>query len=163
MPWRIKLLAMQIRILAVGKKPQGWVREAENDFLNRIKNFAKVEIELVAPADENSFGIAKACETESQKLVKKIRDDEFIVACDREGGAFSSEKFAQKIGGLRDSGRKICFLIGGSNGLRGEILSRTDLRISFSALTFPHELFRVLLLEQIYRAITILEKRRYHK
>ncbi len=154
---------MKIRILAVAKKSSSWVRAGEEDFLSRIQNFTKVEIEHISPSDENSLGVNKAREVESEKLLKKLKADEFVIACEREGVQMNSEKFSAKIGELNDSSQKICFIIGGSNGLSSEVLARSNLEISFSKLTFPHELFRLLLLEQIYRAFMILTNRKYHK
>ena len=154
---------MKIKIFAIAKKPQGWARDGENDFFQRISNFAKLELEFIQPLDENSLGAEKAKDLEGEKLFKKIDSDEFVIACDKEGKSFSSEDFAKTLGELKDSGRKICFLIGGSSGLSQRVLQRADLMISFSQFTFPHELFRVVLLEQIYRACMILAGKKYHK
>lgn len=154
---------MKIKIIAVGKKPSAWIREAEQDYLTRLKNFTDSEVVLVGPEDENSLGTEKALTLESAKLAAKIKPSEFVIACDRKGQTFASEQFAKKIQQLLDQGQKLCFLIGGSNGLSPEILKRANLKISFSPLTFPHELFRVLLLEQIYRGFMIMSGRKYHK
>ena len=159
----IKIYPMQIKILAISKKTQAWVREAESDFYSRVKNFAELKIELIAPLDENALGVEKARRSEGEKLLEKIHRDEFVIACERGGLQLSSEKFAVRIGELRDDSRKIVFVIGGSNGLDPAILARSDLQVSFSDFTFPHELFRVILLEQIYRTFMILNNRKYHK
>ncbi|MFH1545967.1 MAG: 23S rRNA (pseudouridine(1915)-N(3))-methyltransferase RlmH [Patescibacteria group bacterium] len=154
---------MQVRILAIAKKSRGWAASAEVDFLKRLKNFAKIKIELIPPVDENSLKIQKVKKIEAQKILAKIADGEFIIACERQGRDFDSPDFAKKLLELRDASQKICFVIGGSHGLGGEVWRRANLQISFSKLTFPHELFRILLLEQIYRAFTILANRKYHK
>jgi 23S rRNA (pseudouridine1915-N3)-methyltransferase len=154
---------MQIRILAVAKKASRWVAEAEEDFAKRLQPYAKLKIDLVSPVDENIFGAAESSTRESQSLLKKIQAEEFVIACDKDGESFTSEKLAEKICNLRDEAQKICFVIGGSNGLNSEILARANLRISFGKITFPHELFRVVLLEQIYRSFMILAGKRYHK
>jgi 23S rRNA (pseudouridine1915-N3)-methyltransferase len=154
---------MKIRVIAVSKKARGWAQESEVDFLARIKNFANIEVELITPINENSLGVEKARRQEGEKLLTKISDTEFVIACERGGQSLSSEELARKIGDLKDDSRKIVFLIGGSNGLDQAVLQRADLQISFSKLTFPHELFRVMLLEQIYRACMILGNRKYHK
>jgi len=154
---------MQIRILAVAKKASTWVAEAEADFVKRLQPYAKLKIDLVSPVDENIFGVAESSKRESENLLKKLAKDEFIIACDLGGKSFTSTELAKKIGELRDASAKICFLIGGSNGLNSEILSRANLKISFGKITLPHELFRVVLLEQIYRSFMILAGKRYHK
>jgi len=152
-----------IRIIAVAKKAQNWTAEAETDFLKRIQNCAKIETALISPFDENSFEVEKSKEMEGEKILAKINSDDFVIACERIGRNLNSEEFAKKLGELRDTSKKVVFIIGGSNGLSSEVLERADLQISFSDLTFPHELFRIMLLEQVYRAITILENRKYHK
>ncbi|MBU1089644.1 23S rRNA (pseudouridine(1915)-N(3))-methyltransferase RlmH [Patescibacteria group bacterium] len=154
---------MQVRIIAIAKKSKGWVGAAEYNFFERIQNFAKIEIELVSPLDENSFEIQKTKKLEGEKILSKLHGDEFVIACERAGESLDSESFARKLEKLRDNSRKIVFVIGGSNGLDSMILKKADLQISFSQLTFPHDLFRVMLLEQIYRAFTILAGKKYHK
>ena len=154
---------MQIRILAVAKKPSRWVAEAEADFTKRLQPYAKLQIDLVNPVDENAFGIEESSKRESENLLKKLSKDEFLIACDLRGKSFTSTDLAQEIGKLQDNSQKVCFLIGGSNGLSAEILAKANLKISFGKITLPHELFRVVLFEQIYRSFTILNNKRYHK
>ncbi|MFH0776176.1 MAG: 23S rRNA (pseudouridine(1915)-N(3))-methyltransferase RlmH [Patescibacteria group bacterium] len=153
---------MKIRVLAIAKKPQNWAAEAEQDFLYRLKNFTEVEITLLAPADENSLA-EKAKKIEAEKLTAKISPADFVIACEPTGQNCSSEKFAEIFRDARDTAKKVVFVIGGSSGLGAKILERANLKIAFSKLTFPHELFRVILLEQIYRAFMILAGRKYHK
>ena len=153
---------MKIRILAIAKKPQNWLAAGEADFARRIQNFAELEMILLAPADENSLA-EKAKKIESEKLLAKISPDDFVVACDPGGRNFTSENFAEIFRDARDTAKKLVCVVGGSSGLDPQILARANLKIAFSKMTFPHELFRVILLEQIYRAFTILAGRRYHK
>jgi 23S rRNA (pseudouridine1915-N3)-methyltransferase len=153
---------VKIRILAIAKKPQNWAAAAEADFFKRLQNFAEIEIILLAPADENSLA-EKAKKIEAEKLLAKISPDDFVLACDPGGRSLSSEDFAEIFRGARDTAKKVVCVIGGSSGLGVEVLARADLKISFSPMTFPHELFRVILLEQIYRAFTILAGKKYHK
>ena len=153
---------MKVRILAIARKPQGWLAEVEKDFKKRIQNFAELEITLLAPADENSLA-EKAKQVEAEKILVKTQSDDFVITCDLKGKNLDSEKFAEVLGQVRDNSKKIVFVIGGSTGLDQKILERADLQVSFSQMTFPHELFRVILLEQIYRACMILSGRKYHK
>lgn len=153
---------MKIRILAIAKKPQNWAAAAEADFFKRLQNFAEIEIILLAPADENSLA-EKAKKVEADKLLTKISPDDFVLACDLGGRSLSSEDFAVVLREARDTAKKVVCVIGGSGGLDSKVLARADLKISFSPMTFPHELFRVILLEQIYRAFMILSGKKYHK
>ena len=154
---------MKIRMLAVGRKASGWVADAENDYLQRLRRFADISVELVTQEDEHSLGDKGACERESAKLLAKCRPDEFIIACDRRGKNLSSEQLAEELRNFQDRGAKICFVIGGSHGLTKELLAQARMTVSFSLLTFPHELFRVMLLEQLYRTFTIISGIKYHK
>jgi 23S rRNA (pseudouridine1915-N3)-methyltransferase len=154
---------MKVRILAVGRKGAGWVADAENDYLKRLRPFAEISCERVAPEDEHSLGDKSCSERESSKLLGKCRPDDYIIACDHRGKSYNSKQLAGVLRNLQDKSAKICFVIGGSHGLSEAMLQSANLAVSFSPLTFPHELFRVMLLEQIYRAFTIIAGKKYHK
>lgn len=154
---------MKIRILAVGRKASGWAAAAEKDYLKRLSHAADISCELVSPEDEHSLGARAAAAKESAKLLARCRPGDFLIACDRRGMPYSSEELAAELRILQDRGAKICFLIGGSHGLTEEVLAKASLSASFSNLTFPHELFRVILLEQLYRSFAIIAGKNYHK
>ena len=154
---------MKIRILAVGRKASGWVADAEKDYVKRLSHSADISCELVAPEDEHSLGAKAAAAKESAGLLARCRPGDFLLACDRRGNACSSEELAAELRTMQDSGAKICFVIGGSHGLTEEVLGKASRTVSFSHLTFPHELFRIMLLEQLYRAFTIIAGKKYHK
>lgn len=154
---------MKIRILAIGRKAAGWVAEAEKLYLQRLSHFADTSCELTPPLDEHSLGDGACKEQESAKLLAKCRPEEVIIACDRKGKSLSSDQFAAELRQLQDRGARLCLIIGGSHGLSEQILSKARLVVSFSLLTFPHELFRIMLLEQLYRAFTIITGKKYHK
>jgi 23S rRNA (pseudouridine1915-N3)-methyltransferase len=154
---------MKIRILAVGRKSSGWVADAEKDYLKRLKHFADMSCELVTPEDEHSLGENAAAAKESARLLARCRPGDFLIACDRRGKHYSSEQLAGELRNFQDRGAKICFVIGGSHGLTKELLAQAQQTVSFSLLTFPHELFRVMLLEQLYRTFTIIRGIQYHK
>jgi 23S rRNA (pseudouridine1915-N3)-methyltransferase len=154
---------MKLRICAVGRKPAGWASEAERDFLQRLRHYADVTCELVAPEDEHSIGGAGCRERESDRLLAKCRPGEFVIALDRRGRSFSSEQLAGQLRDLQARGARLCCLIGGSHGLSDAVLAKAGLALSFSRQTFPHELFRIMLLEQLYRGFTILAGKTYHK
>ena len=154
---------MKIRILAVGRKAAGWLSEAEKQYLQRLRPFADAACELVSPLDEHILGEAACREQECAKLLARISQVEFVIACDPGGSPLTSEQFARELRDLRDRGARLCLVIGGSHGLSDDLRAKADRVISFSRLTFPHELFRIMLLEQVYRAFTIIAGKKYHK
>lgn len=154
---------MKIRILAVGRKASGWVAGAERDYLKRLSHTADICCELVSPEDEHSLGACASSAKESSRLLARCRPGDFLIACDRRGKPYSSEELAAELRTLQARGAKICFVIGGGYGLTEEMLAKASLTASFSNLTFPHELFRVMLLEQLYRAFAIITGKKYHK
>ncbi len=153
---------MRIIILAVANKARGWAREAEQDFLLRLRPFVGCEVALVKPEDE-VVGVEVAKKREGERLLARVPAGSFVIACDRAGKQLSSPEFAKKLGQFRDESQSICIIIGGSNGLSDEVLSQAKLKISLGTITFPHELFRIVLLEQLYRSYMILAGKRYHK
>lgn len=154
---------MQILILAVGRRPSGWVAAAEADYLARLKPYAKLTVQLVPPADANRLGVAAAQAAENAALLAKLPAGWPVWACHPAGESGSSTALAARLAGVRDSGGRLVILVGGSHGLAAETLARVSCALSFSALTFPHELFRVLLAEQLYRCFSYLAGRSYHK
>ena len=154
---------MKIRILAVGRKASGWVADAEKDYMKRLSHAADISCELVSPEDEHSLGAQAAAAKESARLLARCGPGDVLIACDRRGKPCSSEELAAELRTLQDRGARICFVIGGSHGLTEEVLGKANLKVSFSHLTFPHELFRVMLLEQLYRAFAIIAGKKYHK
>lgn len=153
---------MKISILAVGRRPQGWIREAEADFSGRIQPFCELDMKLAQPEDE-SRGIERAREIESQRLAEKMPTGAKILACDPAGEPMSSPQLAELIRASRDHAEPLVFLIGGSHGIAPELAARAQRKISFGRITLPHELFRVVLLEQMYRGFQILTGSKYHK
>jgi len=154
---------MHIHLLAVGKKPRGWVADAQADYQARLGHLADLSIDLVTPADENTLGAAKAAGREQAALLAKLPANAVIVACDRGGTQLDSPALAVRLADWRDNSQKVCFLIGGSHGLSDELRARADITIGFGQATWPHELFRVMLLEQLYRGFSILADAKYHK
>lgn len=159
---------MKIRIICVGKLKESFYREAVNEFSKRLSRFCELEtVELSdekAPermSDAELEGVKRA---EGRRILEKLGEAETVVALDVLGKQFSSTELADKLGEMMLGGRsRIAFIIGGSNGLSGEVLARADMKLSFSKMTFSHQIFRVMLLEQIYRAFKILNNEPYHK
>lgn len=159
---------MQIDILCVGKIKEKFYRDALEEYKKRLSRYCKLsEIEVT---DEKTPDNASAVETdqikekEGDRLLEKIKPDAMVLALAINGKSYSSEGFASELERLAVSGTShIQFVIGGSLGLSDKVLARADRKISFSAMTFPHQLMRVILAEQIYRAYRIQRGEPYHK
>ncbi len=159
---------MKITILTVGKIKEKFYRQAIEEFEKRLGRYCKLEI--IEVADEKTPDHASGTEAmlikekEGQRLLKYFRDDAWICALAIEGKMLDSVELSEKIESLGISGTShIIFVIGGSLGLAEQALKRADFLLSFSKMTFPHQLMRVILLEQIYRSFRILSKQPYHK
>ena len=159
---------MKITLLAVGKIKESFYRQAIQEFQKRLARYCKLEI--IEVADEKTPEHASAAEEiqikekEGKRLMKHFREDAFICALAIEGNMLDSLELSEKIEKLGVSGKShIIFVIGGSLGLSEQILQKADFLLSFSRMTFPHQLMRVILLEQIYRSYRILAKEPYHK
>lgn len=159
---------MKITVLCVGKIKEKFYVDAIKEYSKRLSRYCKLEIIEVAdektPAapSENEINIVK--NKEADRMWKYISDDAYVIALAIDGKKLSSEKFAAYINKLGVNGTShIQFVIGGSLGLSDDILSRADMKLSFSDMTFPHQLMRVILLEQIYRGYRIINNEPYHK
>ena len=159
---------MKITILTVGKIKEKYLRDAIAEYSKRLSRYAKLEI--IEVADEKTPDSAsETVETniknkEAERLLKYIRDDAYLITLEIKGKQLTSEELAQKIDTLGVQGTShIIFAIGGSLGLGEEVLKRSNYALSFSKMTFPHQLMRVILLEQIYRSYRINCGETYHK
>ncbi len=159
---------MQIDILCVGKIKEKYFRDALEEYKKRLSRYCKInEIEVPdekTPADSSEAEDRKIKEIEGERLLAKCSDSATVIALSINGKGYTSEGFAAELDRLAIGGTShIQFVIGGSLGLSDAVLSRADQRISFSAMTFPHQLMRVILAEQIYRAYRIQRGEPYHK
>ena len=148
-----------IKIICVGKIKEKYFTSGANEYLKRLSRYTKLEV-VIVPDEAN---VEKAVLIEGRKILSKIKDDEYVIALDICGKMISSLDFAKKINSVFNSHSKLTFVIGGSYGLSSSVIKRADYLLSFSKLTFPHQLFRVMLLEQIYRAYKINNNESYHK
>ena len=147
---------MKFTILCAGKLKESYFSEAAKEYQKRISKYASVEIIEVADGPD--------MKAEAERFIKYLPEKSYKVTLEIEGKSFSSEEFAQKIEELTvASVSNIVFIIGGSDGLDKSIRQKADLALSFSKFTFPHMLMRVILLEQIYRAMKIINNEPYHK
>jgi len=143
-----------IKIICVGKIKEKYLRDAVDDYMKRISKYHKLSI--IELDDSNII-------LESEKILKNIDDKDYVVTLDIEGNMLSSTQLSEKIDKQFIVNSNIVFVIGGSYGLDKKIKERSNYSLSFSKLTFPHQLFRVILLEQIYRCFKILNNETYHK
>lgn len=151
---------LSVRVIAVGKVREAYLRDGLAEYLKRLRPYAKAEIiEIPDEPDEDP----KAMLREGEKILSRLASDEYLIALDRQGMHLSSQEFATAVLDWEMTGKKPVFVIGGSCGLADEVLKRADENWSFSKLTFPHQLFRVMLVEQLYRAFKIARGEKYHK
>lgn len=158
---------MKITILQIGKTKQTYFQEAEAEYLKRLQPFADVKMmtikEASAPYDQNESTRNVAKQKEALELHRHIPKDTILIALDEHGKTMSSAQFAEFLGKKRDfEGGNITFMIGGPFGLADQILKKAHVKLSFSPMTFTHEMIRTILLEQIYRGFTILQGKKYH-
>lgn len=159
---------MNIEIIAVGRLKEKYFKDASNEYLKRLARFAKVKITEVSdeknPINPSDKEIKQLLDKEGALILEKIKPNQYVIALCIEGDKLSSKEFSLKIKSLAIEGKSdICFIIGGSMGLCDSVKKRADLCLSFSDMTFPHQLMRIILLEQIYRCFMIIEGSRYHK
>ncbi len=159
---------MKITILTVGKVKEKFYRQAIDEFEKRLSRYCKLEIIEVqdekTPDNASETEEMQIKEKEGQRLLKYIKEDAWVCALAIEGKMLDSVELSQKMEqlGIRGTSHMI-FVIGGSLGLAEEVLKRADFKLSFSKMTFPHQLMRVILLEQIYRGYRIMQGEPYHK
>ena len=161
-------LNVKITILCVGKIKEKFYVQAIEEYMKRLKSYCKPEIIEVADektpdnASEKEEAIIK--DKEGERILANIRDSAYVIALAIEGVMPDSVELADKIDKLGISGvSHIIFIIGGSLGLSDRVLDRADFKLSFSRMTFPHQLMRVILLEQVYRSYRIIKNEPYHK
>lgn len=159
---------MKIRIIAVGRLKEKFYEEAVNEFRKRISRFAEIEIiELAdekAPENLNKADLEQIKQLEGRRIMDRIGENDFVILTDLRGKELSSTEFSDKLRSLMIGGKsRFMFIIGGSNGVSDEVFRRADYKLSFSKLTFSHQIFRIMLLEQLYRAFKIMNGEPYHK
>ncbi|MDE7340039.1 MAG: 23S rRNA (pseudouridine(1915)-N(3))-methyltransferase RlmH [Lachnospiraceae bacterium] len=159
---------MKITVIAVGKIKEKYYRDALSEYAKRLSRYCKLEI--IEVEDEKTPDRASAAEEEqirekeAERVLKYVKDNAYVITLEIMGRMMDSEEFAGKIQRLGVRGAShIQFIIGGSLGLHGKVCNRANMSVSFSKMTFPHQLMRVILLEQIYRSYRIICGEPYHK
>lgn len=159
---------MNINVIGVGKIKEKYLKLGIDEFKKRLSKYCKLDIieldDEKAPEKLSEKEMIMVKEKEGKKILSKIKDTSYVIALAIDGKNLSSEELADKISDLAVRGNSnITFVIGGSLGLSDEVLDRADYKLSFSKMTFPHQLMRLILLEQVYRAYRINNNEPYHK
>lgn len=156
---------MNIKIIALGKIKEKFLKDGINEFLKRLTPYASVEItELSAIEIKDENLTAKILEQEGEKILSHIKPQSFVITMEIKGKMFSSEEFAKKIEDITNDGiSEIIFVIGSSCGISPTVSARANLKMSMSKMTFLHQFARLILIEQIYRAFKIIKGETYHK
>ena len=150
-----------IKIICVGKIKEKFFKEALEEYQKRLSKYTKINIIEVEDINLNNETLIK--QKEAELILKHIENKDYIITLEIEGKQLTSLELSKKIEELEITNSNITFIIGGSYGLANEIKNISNFKLSFSKLTFPHQLFRVILLEQIYRAYKIKNNESYHK
>lgn len=159
---------MKITVITVGKMKEKFMQDAVAEYAKRLTKYCKLDIIEVADEKTKEQASEVVCEQirqkEGERILKYIRDDAYVITLEIKGKLLTSEELADKIETLGIKGTShIQLIIGGSLGLSKEVMIRSNMALSFSKMTFPHQLMRVILLEQVYRSFRIIAKEPYHK
>ena len=154
---------MRLEVISVSNKLSKWEDDTLNYYLKQISSFSSIAIKNIKPAHGRNLDIKEVQANEEKNILKRIKPDSLIIYFDRKGKQIDSLQFADLTQRFLTSGKNCSLIIGGSYGLSESFLEKSDYVISFSALTFPHKLFKILLIEQLYRSITIIKNKPYHK
>lgn len=154
---------MKIKIVSVGSIKEKFLKDAISEYLKRLTRFAKIEIIEVDETKIQNKSEEQVKKEEGERLLKRIVQDEFVFLLDLKGELISSEVLAQKINDLINKGiSPLTFVIGGTLGLSEEVRKRANINLSISKMTFTHQMCRMIILEQIYRAFKIINNEEYH-
>ena len=159
---------MNISIIAVGKLKEKYLKMAVDEYSKRLSRYTKLEIielqDEKTPDNASEKEEVQIKEKEGKAILSKIKDNAYVIAMDLNGKQLASVEFSQFISNCAVMGNSnIVFVIGGSLGLSEEVIKRADYKLCFSKMTFPHQIFRVMLLEQVYRGFRIMNNEPYHK
>ena len=158
---------MNMALICMGRLKEKYWRDAAAEYEKRLSRFGKWETielpDLPEPANSSPAIEEQIKKKEGEAILARIRDGDVVVCLCIDGRQMDSVRLSEKLTELIDTGRRVVFVIGGSLGLSGDVVRRAQLKLSFSPMTFPHQLARVMLLEQTYRALKIAAGERYHK
>ena len=149
-----------IKIICIGKVKEDYYKDAIEEYIKRLSKYTKVEI---IELNDYNYDKEKTIREETKSIIEKLNPSDYKILLDIKGNMLDSETLSKKINDVMITNSNIAFIIGGSYGVSDELRNIVDYRLSFSILTFPHQLFRVVLLEQIYRCFKIMNNEEYHK
>ena len=159
---------MKLRIVVVGHKPPGWVAAGFEDYARRMPREARIELTEIKPAArsrqaQSGASIARILASEKTRILAAVPVDSVKIALDERGKSLSTADLARKLAGWMQRGRDVSFMVGSADGLDLDLKKDADLLLSLSAMTLPHAMVRVLLAEQLYRAMSLLQNHPYHR
>ena len=159
---------MNIQIICIGKLKESYWTDAVKEYTKRISRYAAIDVlelkESLLPANASPADEERVKLEEGKEILKAIKPGTYVITLEIKGKQLSSEELAGKVENLGIEGKSnIAFVIGGSLGLSPEVSARSDFKLSFSKMTFPHQMMRVVLLEQVYRSFKIIKHETYHK
>ena len=155
---------MRVRLIAVGTRPPPWVSQGYEDYARRRGPRLKLTLVQIEPGRRTGGADPRrAIEAEGRKILAAVHPEEFVIALDEKGTEMGTEAFSSWLSGRMHAGRDLVFLIGGPDGFASDVRARADLLLSLSRFTLPHALVRVVLAEQLYRALSILAHHPYHR
>ena len=150
-----------IKLITVGSIKEKYLKDGIDEYVKRLKKYTPIEI--IELKDESFQDESKIKKIEGERILKNIKDKEYVITLEIEGKELTSLELANKLDQIYLTNSDITFIIGGSLGLSNEVKQRSNYALSFSRMTFPHQLFRLILLEQIYRSFKINNNESYHK
>ena len=154
---------VKLQIITVGHKPPDWISDGFHDYARRMPRELPIMLTEVRPAVHGASSANRARQTEAERILAAVPSGGVKVALDERGKAISTAQLASQIEDWMSQGRDVCFLIGGADGLDDAVKSKADLVLSLSNMTLPHALVRVVLAEQLYRAMSIIRNHPYHR
>tara|TARA_B100000927_G_scaffold93492_1_gene75452 strand:+ start:50 stop:517 length:468 start_codon:yes stop_codon:yes gene_type:complete len=154
---------MQLHIISVGNKPKKWEKSAFNEYKKRLPGNWKLTTDVINPVKRSKNDSRQAIDEEGRKIISRINKNEQIILLDESGENFSTKDFYMKMTSLAEINNKLCFVIGGADGVSNELKNNSSLIWAFSKLTLPHGLANIILIEQIYRAWTLMSNHPYHR
>ena len=155
---------MKALLISVCDKLPAWVKDGFSDYQARLKQSVPLEVlDLSLGQRGKNADLKRALADEGQRMLRAIPKNSRVIALDSDGISLSSEQFAQQLSGWQQDGRDLCFLIGGPDGLDQSCLQAAHVKLSFGAITLPHALVRIVLAEQLFRAVCVLSNHPYHR
>ena len=154
---------MKLQIVCAGKIKEKWLNDGIAEYVKRLSKYTSVEI-IEVPDAPDSIPEAQALDQEGKKILSKIKDSSYVIVLDLHGKELSSEEWSKHVfSGYEKGGAELVLVIGGSNGLSPELVARANERLCLSPMTFTHQMTRLIILEQVYRAFKIHYGEKYHK